>query len=58
MIDAAAIIIAELENLLAANPPVEIRDTAGVIVARNVDASVRRKAIQDCVEVAKKAAIS
>ncbi len=55
MIDAASIIIAELETLLAANPPVEIRDTAGVIIARNVDASVRRKAIADCVAVAKKA---
>lgn len=46
-------IIAEPETLLAANPPVEIRDGAGVIRARSVDQSIRRKAIEDCLAVAR-----
>lgn len=47
-------IIAELETLLAANPEVEIKDSAGVIVARKVDQSIRHKAIKDCVNIVKK----
>ena len=51
-------IIAELETLLAANPPVEIRDDAGIIRARSVDQSIRRKAIEDCLAVARGCVIS
>lgn len=46
-------IITELEILLAANPKVEIRDGAGIIRARAVDQAIRRKAIEDCLAVAK-----
>ena len=52
MSDTGPKIIAELEILLAANPPVEIRDGAGIIRARLVDQSIRRKAIEDCLAVA------
>ena len=47
-------IIDAIKTLLAANPPVELRDPAGIIVARRVDASIRRKAIEDCLAVALK----
>lgn len=47
-------ILVELETLLAANPEVEIKDSAGVIVARQVDQSIRHKAIKDCVNIVKK----
>lgn len=47
-------ILNELETLLAANPEVDIKDTAGVIVARQVDQSIRHKAIKDCLNVVKK----
>ena len=47
-------IINELEILLAANPHVEIKDSAGVIVARQVDQSIRHKAIKDCLNLVKK----
>jgi len=48
-------IIDALRELLAANPHEEMRDPAGIIVARRVDAAIRRKAIEDCLAVAEKA---
>jgi len=48
-------IIDAIKTLLAANPPVELRAPAGIIVARRVDAAIRRKAIEDCLAVAEKA---
>jgi hypothetical protein len=46
-------IIEGIENLLAANPLADIRDAAGIIRARAVDQSIRRKAIEDCLRVAR-----
>lgn len=47
-------ILKELETLLMANQHVEIKDSAGVIVARQVDQSIRHKAIKDCLNIVKK----
>jgi hypothetical protein len=53
MNDTGPKIIAELEILLAANPKVEVKDGAGIIRARAVDQSIRRKALEDCLAVAR-----
>ena len=47
-------ILSELETLLDANPEVDIKDSAGIIVARQVDQSIRSKAIKDCLNIVKK----
>lgn len=47
-------IINALEILLAANPQVDIKDSAGIIIARQVDQSIRHKAIKDCLNLVKK----
>lgn len=47
-------IINALEILLAANSQVDIKDFAGIIIARQVDQSIRHKAIKDCLNLVKK----
>ena len=53
MSDTGPKIIAELETLLAANPKAEIRDGAKIINVGAPDRNLRRKAIEDCLAVAR-----
>lgn len=45
--------IERIEQLLAAEEHRSDKDAAGIIVAQRVDASVRRKAIEECLRILK-----
>ena len=46
-------LIQRLEKLLEANPEIKLHDNAGIIIPGSVEANVRRKAIMDCLKIAR-----